>query len=80
MRVPAWFSDAYAPAEVPLLARLETTRALLQRLDLVELHAADTIDPRQLDGLHALNEAGPFIGRITVKVEQVGRQRRHTRC
>lgn len=52
MRVPAWFSDAYAPAEVPLLARLDTTRALLQRLDLIELHAADPIDLRQLQGLH----------------------------
>ena len=52
MRVPAWFSAAYAPAEVPLLARLETTRALLQRLDLVELREADTIDPQHLRGLH----------------------------
>ena len=61
MRVPAWFSDAYAPAEVPLLARLETTRALLQRLDLVELHAADTIDPRQLDGLHDADYLQAFL-------------------
>ena len=52
MRIPAWFSDAYAPAEVPLLARLETSRARLQRLGLVELHRAEPIDPALLHGLH----------------------------
>ncbi len=51
-RLPAYFSDAYAPREVPLLARLETTRALLRRLDLVDLHEARPIDPDQLRGLH----------------------------
>ena len=52
MRIPAWFSDAYAPAEVPLLARLETSRALLQRRGLIELHRAEPIAPALLHGLH----------------------------
>lgn len=52
MRIPAYFSPAYAPHEVPLLARLETTRALLERLQLVELFAADMIDVARLQGLH----------------------------
>lgn len=52
MRIAAYFNEAYAPREVPLLARLENTRALLQRLDLVELHDAQAIAPQLLEGLH----------------------------
>lgn len=52
MRIPAYFCDAYAPAEVPLLARLGTTRDTLQRLGLVDLYTPSAIDPAVLDGLH----------------------------
>lgn len=51
-RVPAYYSQAYAPAAEPLLARLQTTRDLLVQLDLVEIHEARTLDPSLLDGLH----------------------------
>lgn len=61
MRIPAWFSDAYAPAEVPLLARLATTRRTLQRLDLVDLHQAPPIDPAVLEGLHDARYLRAFL-------------------
>ncbi len=52
MRIPAFYSDAYAPGEEPLLARLRATRDLLQRLALVDLQPATPVRPAQLDGLH----------------------------
>lgn len=52
MRIDAYFDDAYAPLEVPLLARLGTTRDALQRLDLVDLQAARPLDASALEGLH----------------------------
>lgn len=61
MRIPAWFSPAYAPADVPLLARLDTTRVLLERLGLVELHAPEPIAPEALRGLHAQAYLDAFI-------------------
>lgn len=61
MRIPAWFCDAYAPAEVPLLARLETTRARLQRLGLVTLHTAEPIAPEVLHGLHDADYLQAFL-------------------
>lgn len=51
-RVAAWFHPAYAPAEVPLLQRLDVTRKLLLEQNLVELHAARPIQSEQLHGLH----------------------------
>lgn len=61
MRIPAWFCDAYAPAEVPSLARLETTRARLQRLGLVELHVAESINADLLRGLHDAEYLDAFL-------------------
>lgn len=52
MRIGTYFSDTYAPAEVPSLARLSTTRDLLRRLDLVDLFPAQAVDTALLDGLH----------------------------
>lgn len=51
-RIPAYFCDAYAPAEIPLLARLTATRDALQRLGLIDLYTASCIDPAALQGLH----------------------------
>lgn len=52
MRIPAFFHPEYAPADVPLLARLGVTASKLERLGLVELHAPERIDIRSLEGLH----------------------------
>lgn len=52
MRIPAWFSDRYAPAEVPLLARLAVTYDKLQRLQLIEPIEPGAFDVSLLDGLH----------------------------
>lgn len=52
MRIPAYYADCYAVPEEPLLARLAVTCNLLQRLNLVELHAAKPLDTSLLDGLH----------------------------
>ncbi|MBX3710470.1 MAG: hypothetical protein KF800_00690 [Lysobacter sp.] len=51
-RIPAFYRPEYAPEEVPLLARLETTARKLERLRLVDLHAPPPIDPSRLAGLH----------------------------
>ncbi len=61
MRIPAWYSAAYAPAEVPVMARLETSCARLQRLGLVELHLAQPITPEQLHGLHEKEYLDAFL-------------------
>lgn len=52
MRIPAWFCEAYAPADEPLLARLEVTRARLHRLGLVQMHEAEPVAREVLQGLH----------------------------
>lgn len=52
MRIPAFYSEAYAPDEEPLLARLRTTRDRLRRLDLIELSAPPDLDVSLLSGLH----------------------------
>lgn len=61
MKIPAWFCDAYAPAEVPSLARLETSRARLQRLGLVTLHQAEPIAAQALQGLHEADYLDAFL-------------------
>lgn len=61
MRIPAWYSPAYAPADVPLLARLHTTRAMLERLNLVDLHEATPVTPDALQGLHAQAYIDAFV-------------------
>lgn len=52
MRIPAFFHPDYAPAEVPLLARLGVTAARLERLRLIDLRAPQRIDLQRLSGLH----------------------------
>jgi acetoin utilization deacetylase AcuC-like enzyme len=52
MRIPAFFHPEYAPADVPLLARLGVTASKLERLGLVELRTPERIDIRSLEGLH----------------------------
>lgn len=52
MRLPAYYSDVYAPASEPLLARLAATRNRLERLHLVELLPAPLVDTALLHGLH----------------------------
>ena len=64
MRIPAFFSPRYAPAEEPLLARLATSCELLQRLDLIELHQADPIAPAHLHGLHDATYLDAFLNGI----------------
>lgn len=51
-RIPAFFRPEYAPEDVPLLARLETTARKLERLRLVDLHAPPPLDLARLSGLH----------------------------
>lgn len=52
MRIPAYFHPDYAPDDIPLLARLDTTAAKLERLKLVTLRRPCTIDTGLLAGLH----------------------------
>lgn len=52
MRIPAFFHPDYAPADVPLLARLGVTAARLERLRLIDLRAPQRIDLQRLSGLH----------------------------
>jgi len=52
VRVPAWFSETYAPADVPLLARLGTTAYKLERLGLVDLLPPQPVATSALAGLH----------------------------
>ncbi len=51
-RIPAFYRTEYGPADVPLLARLETTARKLERLRLVDLHAPPMLQPSRLAGLH----------------------------
>lgn len=52
MRIPAYFHPDYAPDEIPLLARLGTTAAKLERLGLAELIPPQPFDTELLAGLH----------------------------
>jgi acetoin utilization deacetylase AcuC-like enzyme len=52
MRIPAFFHPEYAPADVPLLARLGVTATKLERLRLVELRTPESLAPEMLAGLH----------------------------
>ncbi len=52
MRITAFFDDRYAPADVPLLARLGTTASKLARLGLVELRSPAPLPMALLRGLH----------------------------
>ncbi len=52
MRIPAFFHPEYAPADVPLLARLGVTASRLERLRLIDLHAPQRIALQHLSGLH----------------------------
>lgn len=53
MRIPAYYSDTYAPAEEPLLARLATTKDRLQRLRLIDIKTAQPLENvSMLNGLH----------------------------
>lgn len=61
MRIPAWYSDAYAPDEVPLLARLGTTARKLERLGLVELMAPRPLAADALAGLHDARYLSAFL-------------------
>ncbi|MCD9028020.1 hypothetical protein LDO26_07340 [Luteimonas sp. BDR2-5] len=72
MRIPAYFSAAYAPDEVPLLARLGTTRDRLQRLGLVDLHEAAPLDPAALDGLHDAAYLQAFLAGIEPMASRQG--------
>lgn len=72
MRIPAYFNAAYAPAEVPLLARLGTTRDRLQRLGLIALHEAVALDPALLDGLHDADYLHAFLHGIEPKASRQG--------
>lgn len=61
LRIPAWFHPDYAYAQVPLLARLDVSRARMQRLGLIELHAATPIAPDLLQGLHEPHYLHAFL-------------------
>ncbi len=61
MRIPAFFHPDYAPADVPLLARLETTAAKLERLRLVDLMRPAPFDPARLAGLHDAHYLQAFL-------------------
>ncbi len=52
MRIPAYFHADYAPDDTPLLARLGTTAAKLERLGLVDLISPSPIDTELLVDLH----------------------------
>lgn len=52
-RVRAFYSDAYAAADVPNFARLRATAQVLCRADVVDIHAPPPFDPGVLSGLHA---------------------------
>lgn len=53
MRIPAFYSELYAPAEQPLLARLAVTCELLQRLGLISVMPVEPVAPAALEGLHS---------------------------
>src|SRR5690625_1154000 len=61
MRIPAYFHPSYAPAEVPLLARLATTHQRLERLGLIATRTAKPLSPTQLKGLHDQAYLDAFI-------------------
>lgn len=61
MRIPAFFSQHYAPVQEPLLARLDTTRALLQRLGLITVLPAQPVALDTLEGLHARSYLHGFL-------------------
>ncbi|MBL8262659.1 MAG: hypothetical protein JNM58_09545 [Xanthomonadaceae bacterium] len=61
LRIPAFYRPEYAPAEVPLLARLDTTARRIEQLGLVDLHAPAPIDPERLAGLHDETYLRDFI-------------------
>lgn len=72
MRIPAWFCDAYAPAEVPLLARLGITRARLLRMGLVTQHEAELVDPALLQGLHDADYLDAFLHGLAPQASRQG--------
>jgi acetoin utilization deacetylase AcuC-like enzyme len=61
MRIPAFFHPDYAPADIPLLARLETTASKLERLRLVTPMRPAPIDPARLAGLHEAEYLQAFL-------------------
>lgn len=61
MKVPAYFRDTYAPAEVPLLSRLRNTADKLRRLGLVELREASPLPTESLAGLHDADYLQAFL-------------------
>lgn len=71
-RIPAYFSEAYAPTGVPLLARLRTTRDTLTRLDLVELHEAEPLPLGRLNGLHDPAYTQAFLDGVEPMASQQG--------
>lgn len=61
MRITAFFDDRYAPANVPLLARLGATASKLARLGLVELRSPAPLPIHLLHGLHEERYLDAFL-------------------
>lgn len=61
MRIPAWYSTCYAPAQVPLLARLDNTYQMLERLHLIEAFEPAPFDRSLLAGLHHPDYTQAFL-------------------
>jgi acetoin utilization deacetylase AcuC-like enzyme len=61
MRITAFFDHRYAPADVPLLARLGTTASKLARLGLVTLKAPSPLPLPLLHGLHEERYLDAFL-------------------
>ena len=61
MRIAAFFDELYAPADVPLLARLGTTASKLVRLGLVELRTPTPLPLPLLRGLHEERYLDAFL-------------------
>lgn len=61
MSIATFFSAAYAPADVPSLARLGVAAEVLQRRSLVTLKAPPALDPSTLAGLHSEGYLDAFL-------------------
>jgi acetoin utilization deacetylase AcuC-like enzyme len=60
-RVPAFFSEAYAPEDVPSLARLRLAARRMQRCGLVEFMQPTVLPASRLRGLHTDTYVDAFV-------------------